>query len=372
MTLPRLLGLYVLLVLYLCLYPWNFHWDNPQGLWSWNLPRGRAIYVDAVLNFLLFVPFGAIGATVSRGKSRWLWPLLGALMLSAGIEALQRYLPVRDSSAWDIIYNTSGTLIGIVAASVVARSAQRWRPLSFQTHVHWQVALLLLLFAAAQLFPFIPRIRIPHLRQAAMALAELPDPGIAVTAFFTWMAAAILLGRLTNGMLAPGVSVAVLLAFLVARAVFPAGIHSGGAILASVAGIFLGELWSSRMVRQWLGPALLLYLAFRQLYPFQFVWEARQAYWVPFDSIMQLNTEHGLRILLEKSFVYAAAIWALRQRVGSFIFAALACAGVLGAGEFVQQWSVARTPDSLDPILALLAGMGLAAIPSDTPHQDRC
>lgn len=107
---------------------------------------------------------------------------------------------------------------------------------------------------------------------------------------------------------------------------------------------------------------MLSYVAFRQFYPFQFHAFGQPILWIPFDSILQLSTEHGLRILFEKSFVYASTIWMLAQRPAGLCTATGLCVAVLAVGEFGQQWLPGRTPDSLDVAIAILAGMALAAM----------
>ncbi|MCW5965529.1 MAG: VanZ family protein [Bryobacterales bacterium] len=363
MTPPRLLWLYLLLVLYLCLYPWNFQPEPTSPLLGWHLPQGRSFYVDGILNLLLLLPLGFGGMVVLRTRWRWLLVPFAAFGLSAAVESMQAYLPTRDSSAWDVIYNTTGAVLGMALATILGlRVSPKARP-NFSGEINFRVAALLSLFVVAQFFPFIPVLRMPHLRAAMLALPELPDAMTGLTAFTTFLIATALIGQLTNHPLKGGVATVALLGFLGARVVFPGGIHPGGAIAASAAGAFAGEYLPWRIVRQWLGPALLLYLAFRQLYPFQFVAEQQRFYWVPFDSVLQLKTEYGLRILLEKCFVYGSTVWLLSARVGNLALATAACAGVLALGEVAQVWIPGRTPDTLDPSLAILAGLALAAFP---------
>lgn len=363
MTLPRLLGLYVLLVLYLCLYPWNFQADPAGPIWSWRLPQGRSLYVDAILNLLLLLPLGFGGMAALRTRWRWLVVPMAAFGLSAAVESLQAYLPTRDSSAWDVIYNTAGALLGMALAPILGLRLPPKLQTSFPKQIDFRVAVLLSFFVLAQLFPFIPVLRMPHLRAAMLALSDLPDVLTGLTALTTFLVAAALVGRLSSQPLAGGVATVALLGLLGARVAFPGGIYPGGAIAASAVGAFAGEYLPWRIVRSWLGPAMLLFLVFRQLYPFQFQAEPQAFYWVPFDSILQLRTEHGLRILFEKCFIYGSATWLLTARQGNIGVATAASAGVLALGEVAQLWIPGRTPDTLDPCIAILAGLGLAAFP---------
>jgi hypothetical protein len=76
----------------------------------------RAI-ADAILNVILYLPVGASLAGIGLPPRRVV--LVGAA-LSAGIEFVQIALPGRDASIGDLLTNTTGTLLGALAAG-------RWR-----------------------------------------------------------------------------------------------------------------------------------------------------------------------------------------------------------------------------------------------------
>lgn len=71
---------------------------------------GRRGMADALLNIVLFVPFGVLFA------ARWraLRTILAAAVLSGAIEAAQLVIPGRDASAGDILFNTLGAAIGVL------------------------------------------------------------------------------------------------------------------------------------------------------------------------------------------------------------------------------------------------------------------
>jgi VanZ family protein len=362
LSLRRLLAGYLLVVLYLCLYPWDFRWDSPSTFWSWRFPAGRGGYVDAVLNLGLLAPAGLLAGLAARTRWHWLWALMGAGVFAALVEWLQAYLPTRNSSGWDLLFNVTGAGLGWALATAMA---PLWgaRRLQVPGRIEDPRPLFLLaLFVLAQAFPFIPRIRLTQAKEWIAALGTRPDLLVLVSAYVSWLAASVILNRVVEGRLPAGMAPALLLVLLLGRAAFPAGIHAGLSILASVAGIFVGALLPWRSTRRWLGWAMLSYVAFRQFYPFSFSGGAQPVLWIPFDSILQLRTEHGLRILFEKSFVYAATVWLLAQRPLGLVTATALCATVLAVGELGQQWIPGRTPDSLDVCLALLAGVTLAAM----------
>lgn len=74
---------------------------------------------DVLLNLILFLPLGlAIALNGWRG-----WPAFATpALLSAGVETVQFFIPGRDPSLGDVIFNTLGAAAGIV----IVRTAPRW------------------------------------------------------------------------------------------------------------------------------------------------------------------------------------------------------------------------------------------------------
>jgi hypothetical protein len=83
------------------------------------------------LNLLMFVPFGAL---VHHGRQRRganLFTIVitvgtAALLISFGLEWLQRLLPGRDPSLVDITANTAGALVGVFASQTFGAGIARW------------------------------------------------------------------------------------------------------------------------------------------------------------------------------------------------------------------------------------------------------
>jgi len=71
-------------------------------------------FVDFFANVLWFVPATAI-ATVLLGRRRWFMPLLGAVVLSVGIELVQSsMLAERVGSLADVTANAVGAALGVL------------------------------------------------------------------------------------------------------------------------------------------------------------------------------------------------------------------------------------------------------------------
>ena len=75
--------------------------------------------VDAILNVLLFVPFGA---GLALAGVRFRWAILVVILLSACVETAQLFIPGRDTSLGDLATNT----IGGALAYTLVRSAGVW------------------------------------------------------------------------------------------------------------------------------------------------------------------------------------------------------------------------------------------------------
>ncbi len=91
----------------------------------------RAFFLDAILNFVGFVPLGAVICCWLRQSSSWpgrhgaVVTLGFCFLLSLFIEVGQGWLPNRTSSMLDLVLNTLGALSGVVLAEFVERSRHR-------------------------------------------------------------------------------------------------------------------------------------------------------------------------------------------------------------------------------------------------------
>ena len=168
---------------------------------------GRRISIpDVVQNVLLFLPFGVLGALRLRSPSRSRLTTvvvvcgLGAA-LSLGIEALQLLTVDRTSSVSDIVANTFGALVGVIAAQLGEEVSDRALTTFSVTGVFEQpssygalVAAIVLCVAAWQ--PFDATLDVGSLAPRIRALIRDPwqggpltDEGIAAVqyALFAWV-----------------------------------------------------------------------------------------------------------------------------------------------------------------------------------------
>lgn len=82
---------------------------------GWSLDVDR---VESLANLAMFVPLGAFLGLAVRPRS---WPLvlLAGAALSAGVELAQTRIPGRVPDVHDVVANTAGDLVGLLAAMLL-------------------------------------------------------------------------------------------------------------------------------------------------------------------------------------------------------------------------------------------------------------
>jgi len=128
-------------------------------------------------------------------------------------------------------------------------------------------------------------------------------------------------------------------------------------LLGAVAGIALCKLRPINPA--W---AFLALLVIRGLAPFHFTAASQPFGWIPFGALLETEWQYGIRILLEKLFYYGTAIWLLRRAEVRWTFVIAMVCMVLGAIEAIQTHIPGRTAEITDPVLALMAGVGLRVL----------
>lgn len=174
--------LYPLLIAYASLFPLDWH---PPALWSnplmhpWPRSDSRS---DILVNILAYVPLGLLLALAWRRIGRL---SSAALALGAGfglsflMELVQEALPGRVSSLADIVHNTLGALFGVLMAQLLSPdtlSGDWLREQRARLAVPGALAntglVALVLWAAAELFPFVPSPDMATIRHGLHPLLE--------------------------------------------------------------------------------------------------------------------------------------------------------------------------------------------------------
>ena len=152
-------------IFFLTLYPFRFslvRYGPPFLLAGWGKGEGT---LDIFLNILLFVPygFGFAECLRERGKSRaaalGITFLAGAL-LSYSVEVLQFYIPIRDSGWGDVVFNSTGSVLGALVyefgGAAILRVASRIES-AFVTWLNWRwLIVVLILYVGVWLGASIP------------------------------------------------------------------------------------------------------------------------------------------------------------------------------------------------------------------------
>jgi VanZ family protein len=369
----RILLLVVVMTLYGSFYPWQFQArDLPVSpirilLHSWPAVFDRFVGRDTVVNLVLYVPFGVFCfLSMNESQSRVLrsmMTVLAAALLSASIEMAQLFDDSRLCSLLDVACNTAGAGIGILLAGTFPRA------ISEVVHEAEAVGAfrlsgviaLLYLWAGYQLFPGFPELSQTALRsKLALFLSGGTWP---VRAFFEslagWLAISALLDywggpRRVGRMLATALLAIPLKLFIAHRTM--TGSEVAGALLA------IG-LWMifRRLAQPMLAAGLLAVAALvaAGLAPFRLTAVPQPFTWVPFLPMLESPWEPAFQILLQKSFLYGAAVWLLNENGRGWMISSLMVAAPLAIVEGIQVFLPGRTPEVTDPLLAFILGLSL-------------
>ena len=162
---------YTALLVYGSLFPF-VGWGTPDvSPWQEFLSPGRVSRADLVLNVLIYLPLGWLAARVFAGVGHVRAVLLATLagsLLSFGVEYLQALLPMRVPSFHDWGWNTLGTFGGAVVHRQLAALGPWIRRTATRLVGDGPVPRLGVavvgVWAAGQLFPFVPSPDVGNLR----------------------------------------------------------------------------------------------------------------------------------------------------------------------------------------------------------------
>lgn len=357
------------------LYPFDWDWSRLLAEISSGLPKLRQWVEpsrrDLIVNLLLYVPLGFIGALLGgprRWISRLLRPLLGAALLSFLIEVLQHGLAPRDPSLADWSLNLASALIGIVLASIYPQLPLR--PLSTRLrrlHIGPGLGLLIALWLIAHLAPFVPRLR-PG-RVTAAWEASLATP-ISLSHLLGFFVCYLILGALMRALMRSESYwpwfISLVVFSLLARLAFVGQQLSpdevAGCLLALPFIIFARGL-PGMQAQGFFFALSCIGLLLTGLMPTGHVVDTTTL-WTPFIELTGGRGDPGAVAVLERLFIGIGIAW-LAATSGHGGSRRLAIPAVIIIGcEFLQQWIPGRIADTSD-IAALLIG---AALVQATPR----
>jgi len=363
-----------ILIVYGSLYPWTFEARqfpaNPLYilLHSWDANSlSRRLLLDVVLNIAVYIPLGGSAYLAMRGSKFQTWAALAAVaigtLLSASVEMAQLFTPNRVCSAVDLVSNSLGSALGVLAGFVLKRiSGTRGELLGFHFRDRSALALLLC-WVSFLLFPLYPDLWLAALRAKFSAVIDPSGASFVLILLNAaeWFVAGRLL--LASGARSPLRWLLVLILLVPVQFAIvnhsPKAADFFGAALAAVAFRYLGTRPGAD---GWAATALLIALTLRGLAPFHFEGPPQAFSWVPFGGFLGSEWQNTISILLGKLFQYGGSIWLLnRAGLGASLATAIVIA-ILSGIEILQTWTPEHVAEITDPLLALLLCLGFHAL----------
>lgn len=348
-------------IIYLTLYPFAFIDVAVEPL-RWMPLSSRGLQLDALLNLYFFLPIGLLLGIRFRRAGALLPFILGLSLLSLSIEYGQAYIPGRISSFNDVLLNTLGGAIGLIVAQlpIFDRALLVTWPESVRRNNGLWV--LLLAWTAGLYFPFIPLLRMSAWYRFQ---AALNTPFTLSTAHLQMLVSACFAVLLWRQHFSRRATVQFA---LIAVSSLPLGFFILDSnwlwtdALSCLVGYLLAlllVLTRERIPARQLAVAAVIAVCLIELTPNSLNLTAPQHFeWIPFGSSYSLSRTAFAKLLATKAFLYwfTARQIALGLDVPMWRSAWLVSAFLL-LGEFAQIYLPGRTPETTDPILALLAGL---------------
>jgi hypothetical protein len=134
-------------------------------------------------------------------------------------------------------------------------------------------------------------------------------------------------------------------------------------MIAAAGATVLYAVLTQKGARKFAVGACIVLVALRGAIPYDSpAWEFQ---WMPFRAALDGDWQSGTVILLEKAYLYGACIWLLNRHAYLRPAYATAAMTVLLAAIEIAQFSIAgRTPETTDPLLAILMGVCLEGLQS--------
>ena len=366
----------LVLIVYGSLYPWDFHFTQlaASPLWilihSWPNHIDRFLFRDIAVNVVIYIPVGVFGLLALRQKFHTPFAVtvtvLLALALSSSIEMTQLFDDARECSAFDVVCNVGGTVLGLALGYVHQQWLRRFFARAETAKLlHPSGAVLLLYtwlaYQGFPLFPVLSRTRLGDKFRYLFAAVSI-SPLETFSYFVEWLVVAQLLENVL-GVERTRRLFPLLLLVLPAKLLVAARIVTwselAGAVLACICWYFLGGYPKRTAV---VGGLIVSLLIVRGLVPYHWSSIANPFSWVPFRGFLAADRDFGLLTLLQKSFWYGSAVWLLRAAGWRLACAAIAVAVLLGAIEVIQIHLPGRVAEITDPLLALLLAMTLGLL----------
>lgn len=365
----------ILVVGFVSLYPFDFRMTNPAAGSLGNFlstccqlsSRG-----DILGNFILFLPVGFAGMLALPDDratfTRLAQVLLASIVYALLLQVAQFYLPSRDESLQDVIWNSFGALAGGALASLSA-TYPRHHTEGGSTALAVIPSVLIGAWLAYRLFPFIPSLDLQLWKDSVKPLLS---GDLSLATVTRNCAAWALTGYLLNHARADARLdryLALLAAGTVALEILiVANTVSASNVLGSALGItaWYGFLRGRTKPEIWLLTGLALAVVISGLTPLAFRTLPAEFSWMPFQGFLGGSMYVNSQSALEKLFLYAGCVYLCRQLAVPFLPTALLASAVVGVIELAQTQLVGHTPEITDPVLVLMAALGMRTLEKST------
>lgn len=313
-----------------------------------------------VANILLYMPLGCFLAASRRGlPSAARLALAGGLglALSLAMELAQFFDAGRITTLTDVYPNVIGALAGAVAGPALARRTDHLTGTS-RARAEPVALLLLALFLAYRLYPYVPSIDLRAWFHAARAAVN-PQTlywGQALRYLVLWWVVGTLIRPLGGRKASMRWLLALAAAVVIARTVIAqtpvVASESLGLCVALASWPLLSRLSSSTLAALMMGALVPVVVADR-LSPFDWSATGKPYVWLAFSSM--LNGAMGVNIAsaAEKMFLYASLIWLTHRGVMPLWAAGLAVTGLLFATSLLATHMGNHSAETTDAVIAL-------------------
>jgi VanZ family protein len=369
-----LLALSAVLILYGTLFPFSIvdsaHASDivPRLLASFTHIPGRG---DALSNIVLFLPFGFFGMQAVLPR----FPRIARLVcvcilggaLSLFIECTQTFIAGRNTSVFDLLLNTFGTLAGACAGWVDwnrrlgSRLSQEFsndRPLSLFP------PLMLGAWLALRLYPYVPTLDYQHVKDA---IKPLLTGSVEFADVLRYFVLCLVVGRLLQAFLTPTRALLGMLLLVLGVIAAKPFLMTRELNLAEIIGTAAAiVVWVAFLARQphrsaILAALLALAILVQGLTPFSFT-VGQPFSFVPFKGFEGGSMATNLQAFLEKVFLYGSLIWLLAGPTVRIAVATVMTAVLLTVIELIQTTLPVRVPEITDPLLAIILGCVLFSL----------
>lgn len=288
------------------------------------------------------------------------------------MELAQLYVPGRNTSLLDLTTNVIGSAVGVALAVVFEGIAGPWHARRPNVSADRGALMLLFCWVAWLVFPFFPVLGtfVVFGKIRALAAPPLVMPMAILSSAAVWYAA----GELLQAAAIPrSLEILALSILIVPAQLFIVGRQPTlSDLFGAIAGFLLfASRPRARTVTKAEAWAFLAVVVLRGFSPFRFVAAAAEFTWVPFGALLLTEWQSGLQVLLGKVFYYTCPIWLLRATGMRLWLATAIVAAFLAVIEAAQTHLPGRTPEIMDPLLAIIMGFVLFILSRETGRRFR-